>query len=58
MVEFVTGGVTNIEIADRLNISVVTVKLHRGQVMEKMQADTLAHLVRIAERLTRDTITR
>jgi len=51
VMEFVTAGLTNKEIAERLFLSVVTVKLHRGQVMRKMQADSLADLVKMAEKL-------
>ena len=47
----VVSGLLNKQIAARLNISEITVKLHRHQVMEKMKADSLAELVRIAERL-------
>ncbi len=38
---------TNKEIADRLHLSVVTIKLHRGQGMHKMQAETFADLVKM-----------
>ncbi len=47
---FVVKGCTNREIAEMLGIALVTVKLHRGRVMNKMQADSLAELVA----LTRD----
>ncbi len=47
----VTAGLTNKEIAERLFLSVVTVKLHRGQMMKKMHAETLADLVRMWERI-------
>lgn len=49
--ELVTAGLTNKEIADKLHLSVVTVKLHRGQVMRKMQAESLADLVKMRERI-------
>jgi FixJ family two-component response regulator len=47
----VTAGFTNKEIAERLYLSVVTIKLHRGQVMRKMQAETLAELVKMSEKI-------
>jgi FixJ family two-component response regulator len=47
----VVAGLLNKQIANRLNISEVTVKLHRHQVMEKMKAQSLAELVRMAEKL-------
>jgi RNA polymerase sigma factor (sigma-70 family) len=46
----VVEGCPNKEIADRLQIAEKTVKVHRGRVMEKMDADSLAALVRMAER--------
>ena len=51
VMELVVSGLLNKQIAARLNISEITVKLHRHQVMEKMKADSLAELVRIAEKL-------
>lgn len=48
----VTAGLTNKEIAEKLFLSVVTVKLHRGQAMRKMQADSLAELVRLWEKIS------
>lgn len=50
VMELVTAGRTNKEIAQSLFLSVVTIKLYRGQVMRKMQAETLADLVRMCER--------
>ena len=47
----VAAGYTNMEIAERLFLSVVTVKLHRGQMMRKMNADSLADLVKMSERI-------
>lgn len=47
----VTTGRTNKEIAEKLFLSVVTVKLHRGQMMKKMRAETLADLVKMWERI-------
>jgi FixJ family two-component response regulator len=48
----VVAGTVNKRIADQLGLSVVTVKVHRGQVMRKMQAKSLADLVRMADRLS------
>ena len=48
----VVAGLLNKQIAVRLGISEITVKLHRHQVMEKMQAGSLAELVRMSERLS------
>jgi len=45
------GRKINKRIADRLRIAEKTVKVHRGRVMEKMAASSIADLVRMAERL-------
>ena len=47
----VTAGWMNKRIAAELALSVVTVKVHRGQVMRKMQAKSVAELVRMSDRL-------
>ena len=47
----VTAGMLNKQIAGQLGASEKTVKIHRGQVMRKMQAKSLADLVRISQRL-------
>ena len=47
----VSTGRVNKQIAADLSISEATVKVHRGQIMRKMQAKSLAQLVRIADRL-------
>ena len=47
----VTAGLTNKEVADKLHLSVVTIKLYRGQMMRKMKAETLADLVKMYEKI-------
>jgi FixJ family two-component response regulator len=47
----VTAGLMNKQIAAKLALSEVTVKIHRGNLMRKMQAPSLADLVRMAETL-------
>jgi len=47
----VCSGKMNKQIAAELQISEITVKVHRGRVMRKMQADSLPELVRLADRL-------
>ena len=51
IMRLVVIGRANKQIAAELNLSEMTVKVHRGQVMRKMQAGSLAKLVRIADRL-------
>jgi FixJ family two-component response regulator len=47
----VVTGALNKQVAAELGISEITVKAHRGRVMRKMHADSLAHLVNIAAQL-------
>jgi FixJ family two-component response regulator len=47
----VCSGKINKQIATEMQISEITVKVHRGRVMRKMQADSLPELVRLADRL-------
>jgi FixJ family two-component response regulator len=46
---FVTAGLMNKQIAAKLGVSEITVKVHRGNVMRKMGAKSLADLVRMAD---------
>ena len=48
VMEMVTDGRSNKEIAVTLGVSAKTVEAHRARVMEKMQADSLAGLVKMA----------
>lgn len=48
---FVTAGLMNKQVAGELGVSEITVKIHRGQAMRKMEAKSLADLVRKAELL-------
>lgn len=48
-------GLMNKQIADRLGLSEITVKMHRAHAMQKMKARTFADLVKMAEALSRDS---
>lgn len=51
IMELVVTGRPNKQLAAELDVSEITVKVHRGNVMRKMQAKSLAELVRMADRL-------
>src|SRR6185437_9384482 len=51
VMELVTAGLLNKQIAAELNLSEITVKVHRRNLLEKMQAESLADLVKMRERI-------
>ena len=51
VMQLVVRGLLNKQAAAELGTSEATIKLHRGRMMQKMQADSLADLIRMAERL-------
>ena len=51
VLKWVVAGLLNKQIAAELGISEIMIKVHRGQIMHKMQAESLADLVRMSEKL-------
>lgn len=51
VLDLVVAGLLNKQIADQLGMSELTVKTHRAHVMQKTEAESLAHLVRMTEQL-------
>jgi FixJ family two-component response regulator len=51
VMELVVSGLLNKQVGDKLGISVITVKAHRGSLMRKMMAESLADLVKMDARL-------
>jgi FixJ family two-component response regulator len=51
VLQLVVSGLLNKQIAAEIGISEITVKIHRGNAMRKMEVKSLAELVRAAERL-------
>lgn len=49
VLELVVGGLTNRDIAERWGVSEKTIKVHRGRVMQKMEASSFAQLVLLAQ---------
>jgi len=51
VMDLVVTGLTNKQVAAQLGVTEITVKVHRGRVMEKMKAGSLPELVRMSETL-------
>jgi RNA polymerase sigma factor (sigma-70 family) len=54
VLELVVAGAPNKQISSELGVSLKTVEAHRARVMEKLQADSLSHLVRMAVAVAND----
>jgi RNA polymerase sigma factor (sigma-70 family) len=54
VLDLVIGGMRNKNISEQLGITLSTVEAHRSRVMEKMQADSLSHLMRMMLTLEKD----
>jgi FixJ family two-component response regulator len=52
IMRMVVAGLLNKQIAAEIGISEITVKIHRGHVMQKMEADSLAELAKMGEMLS------
>jgi len=57
VMRLVVSGLLNKQVADELGITESTVKAHRGQVMQKMKANSLADLVKMTARLDQPVAT-
>ncbi len=55
VMRLVVAGLLNKQVGGELGISEITVKAHRGKVMQKMNADSLADLVKMAAKLQMDS---
>jgi FixJ family two-component response regulator len=51
VIGLITAGLMNKQVAGEMGVTEMTVKIHRGHIMRKMQARSLADLVRMAEAL-------
>lgn len=54
IMEMATSGLMNKQIAGELDLSEITVKIHRGKIMRKMMAKTFADLVKMSEAIARN----
>jgi FixJ family two-component response regulator len=55
VLDLVVTGMLNKQIAERLGVAEKTIKVHRGRVMQKMAAASVADLVRMLHKLGRET---